>query len=115
MPDALAPNDPGARDPDLRRLLDRIVAAYEPERVYLFGSRAAGTADAGSDYDLLVVVPDDTPAERLSPVWLSETVLTLPVPADVFPCRQGSFERARGAVGTLSHTAATRGRVVYER
>ncbi|MBI4705011.1 MAG: nucleotidyltransferase domain-containing protein [Deltaproteobacteria bacterium] len=37
-------------------IVRRLVAAYAPERVYLFGSRARGEPMAGSDYDLLVVV-----------------------------------------------------------
>jgi len=51
-------------DPTLAELLRRLVAAYLPERVYLFGSRARGEARPDSDYDLLLVVPDDAPPER---------------------------------------------------
>jgi predicted nucleotidyltransferase len=38
--------------------IDEIVAIlqpYDPERIILFGSRARGQADAGSDYDLMVI------------------------------------------------------------
>ena len=45
------------RHPDLAEIVRRIVAAYEPERVYLFGSYARGDAGPDSDYDILVVVP----------------------------------------------------------
>ena len=51
-------------DEKLQRLLDRIVPALEPEAVYLFGSRARGDFHEDSDYDLLVIVPDDAPKER---------------------------------------------------
>ena len=51
-------------DPTLVELLRRLEPAYEPERVYLFGSRARGEAGPDSDYDLLLVVPDDAPPER---------------------------------------------------
>ena len=50
-------------DPTLSEIVRRLVDAYCPERIYLFGSRARGDAGAGSDYDLLLVVPDDAPAE----------------------------------------------------
>jgi predicted nucleotidyltransferase len=39
----------------LRRVLDRYVRAFAPERIVLFGSCAKGTSDIGSDIDLLVV------------------------------------------------------------
>jgi len=47
--------------------LDPVVAYFRPRRVILFGSRARGEAGPDSDVDLLVVVDDDTPAERLTP------------------------------------------------
>ena len=51
-------------DPTLAELLRWLEPAYEPERVYLFGSRARGEAGPDSDYDFLLVVPDDAPPER---------------------------------------------------
>ena len=41
----------------IEELCHRIVAAYKPERVVLFGSYARGTQNADSDVDLLVVMP----------------------------------------------------------
>jgi predicted nucleotidyltransferase len=53
-----------ADDPALAEAVRRLVEAYQPECVYLFGSVARGDAGPDSDYDLLVVVPDDAPPER---------------------------------------------------
>jgi predicted nucleotidyltransferase len=50
--------------PESGDLLRRLEAAYEPERVYLLGSRARGDAGPDSDYDLLLVVPDAAPPAR---------------------------------------------------
>jgi predicted nucleotidyltransferase len=44
-------------------MVRRIVDAYHPLRIYLFGSKARGDAGPDSDYDLLVVVADDAPPE----------------------------------------------------
>ena len=52
------------QDADLREILRRLVVAYEPGLIYLFGSKARGDAGPDSDYDLLVVVSDDAPPER---------------------------------------------------
>jgi predicted nucleotidyltransferase len=40
----------------LDRIVERLVTGCDPERIILFGSRADGTSDEGSDLDLLVVV-----------------------------------------------------------
>lgn len=40
----------------LRKITSRIVEAFDPERVVLFGSRATGTPHADSDVDLLVIM-----------------------------------------------------------
>jgi predicted nucleotidyltransferase len=44
-----------AADSRLDDIVRRLVDAYRPERVYLFGSRARGEGGPDSDYDLLVV------------------------------------------------------------
>ena len=42
---------------DIQALADSIVKLFNPERIILFGSYAAGTAGIDSDVDLLVVLP----------------------------------------------------------
>jgi len=44
-------------DPAIEELIQRLVEALGPERIYLFGSRARGDGGPDSDYDLMVVVP----------------------------------------------------------
>ena len=49
----------------LRQITGRIVDAFDPEKVVLFGSRAAGTPRADSDLDLLVIMETrDSPIQR---------------------------------------------------
>jgi len=43
--------------PLVRRTLQRLIRAFSPERILLFGSWAKGTTHAGSDVDLLVIAP----------------------------------------------------------
>jgi hypothetical protein len=50
-----------ADDPTLAEITRRLVETYQPERIYLFGARARGTAGANSDYDLLVSSPTTSP------------------------------------------------------
>jgi uncharacterized protein len=75
-------------------LLDAVVKYFRPLRVILFGSAARGDAGPNSNIDLLVVLDDNAPPEKL----------TLAV-----------FRRKSRIAGTLAYTAAREGRVVYER
>lgn len=101
-------------DPILKTLVDRIVAVFQPEAVWLFGSRARGDARADSDYDFLVVVPDDTPPDRRS--WRRTNLVEREpgVGLDILPVRRSTFHRERGMVGTTGYKAVHEGRVVYE-
>ncbi|MCY2931802.1 MAG: nucleotidyltransferase domain-containing protein [Planctomycetota bacterium] len=42
-------------------MADKIRRAVDPDRIILFGSRARGTADSRSDYDLLIVASSPLP------------------------------------------------------
>jgi uncharacterized protein len=96
-------------------LLDAVVAHFDPLRVILFGSRARGEAGADSDIDLLVVLDDDAPADRLG--WRSayEARKDFHQAVDIVPCRRRWFENKRAVVGSLAHMAAEDGVVTYER
>lgn len=100
-------------DPNLDRLLAGIVPAPAAEAVYLFGSRARNETRDDSDYDLLVIVPDGFPRERLAPMETYALARKAKVAADIVPCRRSSFEHAKDLIGTLSYEAAKRGRLVH--
>lgn len=103
----------GVLDKNLQILLDRIVPALNPEAVYLFGSRARGDFHEDSDYDLLVIVPDDTPKERRSPRYAYASNDGSGIPADIIPCSKTGFERYKDSVGTLAYEANHNGVRIY--
>jgi hypothetical protein len=98
-----------------RELLEPVVAYFRPRRVILFGSCARGEAGPDSDIDLLVIVDDETPKEKLTLRAGYESRQPYHRAADVFPCRASVFERKRDIVGTLAYAASHEGVVVYER
>ncbi len=108
------PFDTPASTP-LERAIARVVQTMQPEAIYLFGSRARGDADADSDYDLLVIVPDDAPLGTRSLEATTRVARDPGVPLDIVPCRRSVFERKREHVGTLSYSATHEGRLVYGR
>ena len=52
--------------PELRRVVDAIVASVHPESVILFGSRARGDFRVDSDLDLAILVPDGVARRRVA-------------------------------------------------
>ena len=97
------------------RLLSRIIDAMRPEQIWLFGSRARGDARPMSDWDLLVVLPDDATDDELDLMHAWQTVRDLRIPADVIPVRRSEFEEARDHAGTLVRTVVREGRRIYAR
>jgi predicted nucleotidyltransferase len=102
-------------DPTLAELVRRLDAAYEPERVYLFGSHARGEPGPDSDYDLLLVVPDDAPAERKQSRLAYEALRGTGVAADVLVCTRTWFDRRRDLRASLPGTVLREGRLLHAR
>ena len=108
----------------VRALAARIVAAGAGRvcRVTMIGSRANGTAHAGSDLDLVVLI--ETPANV--PRWSAEQVLSEkrrimqavgppPLKTDLWVRTTDQFEEARGVLGCMEHVMETEGVDVYSR
>ena len=88
-------------------------AAPAPARVILFGSRARGDADEGSDFDFLVIERevDDRLAEA---VRLRRALRGFGVPVDVIVMDEKLVERRAKVRGTMVDRALREGRVVAE-
>jgi predicted nucleotidyltransferase len=99
----------------LRLLLDRIVATWRPEQVWLFGSRARGEAQAHSDWDLFAVVPDDVPEEELGPLASWRLRKESRTRADILPCHASAFREDRETPNTMPYEIAREGILLYER
>lgn len=108
----------GALDVDLRpleTLLARIDTHCHPEQIWLFGSRARGDATAESDWDLLVVAPDDAADESLAPLAAWTLQKGSGVRADVLFCKSHEFRDDLGTVNTLANAVASEGILIRER
>ena len=102
-------------DPTLVELVRRLEAAYQPDRVYLFGSRARGEPGPDSDYDLLLVVPDDSPPDRRQSRLAYEALRGTGVAADVLVCTRTWFDRRRDLRASLPGTVLREGRLLHAR
>lgn len=100
-------------DPKLAEAVRRLVAAYVPERIYLFGSAARGDASQDSDYDLMVVVPDDAPRDRRESGTAYHVLWGLGVSADVLVWTHSAFETRRHLKASLPATILREGQLLH--
>lgn len=99
----------------VRELLVKLVERWNPLQIWLFGSRARGRASSGSDWDLLVVVPDTTPEDQRNyeAIWDARRGSRIPVDLVVFT--QSEFLDDRNVTNTLPYEASVAGVLLYER
>jgi hypothetical protein len=91
-----------AEFPELANLLERIEAVYQPADILLFGSRARGCANAFSDWDILVVLPDDADERLLDPMIGWKTQSGSGVYADVHACLRREYLADRDVANSLA-------------
>ena len=100
---------------ELSRICRIIERTVDVEKIYLFGSYAYGTPNEESDYDLCVLIPEQTmrPAEAVKRIRRALfTVQTTPL--DVIAYRTEVFQQ-RQAQPSLERKIAQEGVILYER
>ena len=101
------------REPPIQEIVEKIVGAFHPRRIVLFGSRARGEQDAESDVDLLVEM--ETGLQPLQRRLAVDRLFGLrDWPMDVFVYTPEEVEQTRDTVGTLTYAALREGETVYE-
>ena len=103
----------GRYDAVVREIVDRLVAIYRPERVYLFGSAARGEAGPDSDYDFLLVVPDSSAPELLRSAPAYDALWGLKAAADIVVWTHGKFESRLHLKASLPATVVREGKLLY--
>lgn len=101
------------RNPTLREIVRRLVEAYEPDSVYLFGSKARGEDGPDSDYDLMVVVPDQAPPERRRSRLAYQALRGTGTAADVLVWTRRAFDERLDLKASLPYAIVHEGKLLY--
>jgi hypothetical protein len=109
----LVSDPPRADDPLLGEIVRCLAAVYHPERIYLFGSVARGDAGPDSDYDLMVILPDDCAAELQSSERGYSAMRGLPCSPDVHVLTRRRFDRQLHLKASLPSTVLREGRLLH--
>ena len=94
-------------------IVERLIEAYQPHCIYLFGSKARGDYGPDSDFDLMVVVPDDAPPVRKRSRLAYEVLRGTGTAADVLVWTRSAFESRLHLVASLPATIMREGRLLH--
>ncbi len=103
-----------ALPPLVQRTVERLIRAFGPERIVLFGSYAKGTQHDASDVDLLVVaraIGSGAQRQRRARQLAADCFPLL----DVMLCTPAEVAAAAGAASPFLQSILETGRTIYQR
>jgi len=100
-------------DAVLEEIVQRLIKAYQPICIYFFGSKARGDSGPDSDYDLLVIVPDNASPERRRSRLAYERLWGTGTAADVLVWTKSAFDSRLHLKASLPATIEREGKVLY--
>jgi predicted nucleotidyltransferase len=104
---------PSREDPILEEVAQRLAEACHADRIYLFGSTARGEAGPDSDYDIMLIVPDDASREVLSGNQPREAVRDLKFFGDIVVYTSTYFDERLHLKASLPATVVREGKLLY--
>lgn len=101
----------------LRRMVEVIVREVDPETIILFGSRARGDAQPGSDVDLLVIEKEPFSPQRsrrMEAARLYRQLAGFGVAKDLLLYSRDEVSQLAGSLNHVVGRAMREGRLLYE-
>ena len=96
----------------LREIARKVVHAFRPKNIILFGSYAYGKPTSDSDLDLLIVMESrDRPAERIRKV--SDLFDPRPLPMDFIVLTPGEVRHRRSGFDPFLEEVFEKGQMLY--
>jgi uncharacterized protein len=97
----------------LDALVSRLVAALDPQMIWLFGSRARGNAQPDSDFDLLVVAKPGGSFGSDDYELIDMPVRDTRIGCDLVPCSYEAYEAGLGLRTSFVAQIVDSGRMIY--
>ena len=105
---SVSPVTPGL----LREIAQKVVHAFRPKNIILFGSYAYGKPTSDSDLDLLIVMESrDRPAERIRKV--SDLFDPRPLPMDFIVLTPGEMRHRLSGFDPFLEEVLEKGQILY--
>lgn len=91
----------------------RLVEAYNPLAIYLFGSYAWGHPDEESDLDLLIVIDNHPSSRYQSLVTGHQALVGLRLSKDILVYSKEEFDSCANDITSLCHKIVNKGKKIY--
>jgi predicted nucleotidyltransferase len=98
----------------INELVNRIAAKFNPDKIILFGSYAAGNANHDSDLDLLIIKDTDLPPHRRS-FDIQKALIGSMIPMDILVYTNKEFEQEQNERYSFLSSAIKTSKILYER
>jgi len=98
----------------LNEIVQSLVNALHPERIYLFGSHAYGQPNDDSDVDLLIVISDSDVLSRDKIVEGYRALREFHIPKDIIVVNQSQFDKRSRWLSSIERVVTDKGRLLYD-
>ena len=95
-------------------IVNRIAFRFNPDKIILFGSYAAGNPNNDSDIDLLIIKDTDLPRHKRS-FDIQKSLIGSMVPMDILVYTTKEFEEEKNEKNSFLFFAIKTSKVLYER
>lgn len=99
-------------DDIIHEIGSRIVNAFHPEKIILFGSCAYGMPTKDSDLDLLVILPSDEPMHKRV-LQIRKLLRDIRIPKDIIVYTPEEVEKWKDASAAFITSIMKEGKVIY--
>ena len=96
----------------IKEIADQIIEKIHPEKIYIFGSYAKGTASPQSDLDLLIIADMPGPKNKRN-LAVRRIFPHRDFSLDVFVYNQDEFNEEKSIANTLGNIVAREGKLIY--
>ncbi len=97
----------------IEQVKQRLIEAYNPLAIYLFGSYAQGTQTEDSDLDLLIVIEDYAEDRYKDLVKGHKSLIGLKICKDLLLYNKKQFDECVADQLSLCHKVAKEGKKIY--
>jgi len=104
-----------AMEASINLLTTRLVEAFNPEKIILFGSYAWGTPTKDSDIDICVIVKDTNEREIDRMIKAREVTQGIWVAKDILVKTESYMTTYSPVKSSLAHKILSLGKLLYER
>ena len=97
------------QDPVLNEICKRLAAEFNPQKIYLFGSRARGDHKPESDYDLVLVIESSNVDMHARNIKAGEILWGVKAAVDVFVYTRAEFDKMKDQFSSIAELAVFEG------